>query len=268
LDTGMPKNLADSVGDVGGLRVATVGRPEASINVLAFLGLRACVDTFELRRLAVLADAWDARVTAADTPGFGHGRARLNGRDRRGLRRGDFTTLARRLVHAARQHNPDLPRRTVTVVGYSLGASVAAAAAAVPGLIRVRHLVLVEPVATRPRNPLAMWRAAHRDNTEVPYGQAVPHSEADIAHLSYALTRGRMTRDLLHAHGIQHFPVQFVHGADSSLARPGDVARLAATCRRAGMDVRDVTVTGGHGLWQSLPDVAAIAALTRQRWTY
>lgn len=265
---------------IDGLRVASVGSADARRNVLTFMGLRACIDLFELHRFAVLAREWDARVTVVDTPGFGYGGARLSRRECAGLRRGDFTEVARRMVRTAAQCEPRVNRRPVTVVGYSLGTSIAAAAAADPGLVRVDHMMAVEPVALRVRNPLRLLTMAlvedsyvadyrRRDHGWCPADPAsVPVSRGDLARLGYGLSRGTLTRDLLRAARVQRFALQIVHGRDSVLSAGAETARLANACRRAGLDVYDVAVDGRHAVWQSFPDVVAVARETRKRWTY
>jgi len=262
------------VAQVDDLHVASVGAPDAHLNVLVFMGLRACVDAFELRRLEVLAEEWDARVTVVDTPGYGRGAPRLSRSGRTGLLRGDFTEVARRMVNAAAEFEPALRRLPATIVGYSLGTSIAAAAAADPGLVRVRHMVAVEPVAMRVCNPVRLLSMARSEDAYVAdYRMRNPDSEnchqsdgsaarTDLALLGYALSRGGLTRDLLRSRPVQRFGLQIVHGADSLLSPKSKVAQLVSSCRRAGFDVRDVTVEGRHALWQSYSDVASIARRT------
>jgi hypothetical protein len=151
--------------------------------------------------------------------------------------------------------------------------------------LRVEQMILVEPVAIRPRNVVGLVRSVRAEDGVVDLyldrnsafhdavspavnrGESLPHqSRTDLAHFGYALSRGRMTRDLLRACIIQDFSVQLVHGAESTLSRAADVGRLAAKCRRAGIDVRDVPVAGRHALWHSLPDVEALARFTLNAW--
>lgn len=243
------------------------------------MGLHACIDEFELARFAILADEWDARVTVVDTPGCGHGGATLTRKERAGLRHGDFTEVARRMVSAVSELEPRRRRRPITLLGYSLGTSVAAAAAADPGLMHVQHLVAIEPVALRIRNPLRLMKDARSEDAYVAEYRmrntdsrdkgvpASPASRHDLARLGFALSRGTLARDLLRAGRVQRFGVQIVHGRDSLMSPAADVTRLAVACRRSGMDIRDITVEGRHALWHSLPDVAAIARETRKRWT-
>ncbi|WP_162625288.1 alpha/beta fold hydrolase [Mycolicibacterium llatzerense] len=280
-----PGDEAQGIRSVGGLHVATLGKPEASRQVLLFMGFLACVEPFELQRFAVLAREWDAQVTVVDTPGYGQGGATLAWPERRGLLGGDFTAVARRLVRTAQEVHSRLRHGPVTLVGYSMGASLASAASADPGLVRVADMVLVEPVAIRHWNPIGLIGAVRSEdevlddylvrNAEVP--GAVPPAEhrgepptrrcpVDLGLLGYAISRGGIGRDLLRANAIQSFPVQIGHGVHSRLSRSGDVRRLVATCREAGIVIHDAPVAGRHALWHSLPDVTALARLIRAQW--
>jgi pimeloyl-ACP methyl ester carboxylesterase len=251
------------------------------MKMLLFMGMGACVEPFELQRLTVLAALWRAHVTTVDTPGCGYGNTRLSPRERKALIAGDFTAVAGRMVTAAQTRNP-LLRRPITIVGYSLGASIAAAAASVPGLLRVQQFIAVEPAAMRPRNPVSLLRAAQAEETALDSylkkncgaiapaarrGESIPQSRIDLALLGYALSRGRLARDLRQATNIQSFPVQIVHGTHSRLAPANDVRKVITACRLAGIDARDVPVAGGHAMWHSLPDVAGVANVTRRQWT-
>jgi len=137
---------------------------------------------------------------------------------------------------------------------------------------------LVEPVALRRWRASTLLRSVRSENRVVdeyvdlnhgiPELVAPPHrrsepmppwSRIDAAHLGYAISRGRLARDLLNANQIQNFPVQVVHGIDSALSRPADVRCLVRRCRRAGLDVHDVPVPGRHALWHSLTEVAKLA---------
>ncbi|WP_157561358.1 alpha/beta fold hydrolase [Mycobacterium sp. E802] len=274
----MAKYLTDWT-QIDGLRVASIGSCDTRRNVLVLMGLHACVDAFELARAAIFADAWNARVTVADTPGCGHGGAKLSRRDRVELRHGNFTSVARRMVGAVCDFEPRIRQRPITVLGYSLGTSIAAAAAADPGLLQVQHMVMIEPVATRTRNPLRLMRAVRaedaftsgylmRNVNSCGAGLSdIPASRTDLALLGYALSRGGLGRDLLRADRIQSFTLQIVHGRDSLLCPAADIDRLATVYRRTGIEVRDITVPGRHALWHSWPDVAAIARETRKQWT-
>jgi pimeloyl-ACP methyl ester carboxylesterase len=263
---------------IDGLRTACLGERDSPRQALMFMGIMAWVEPFELQRLALLAQAWNAQVTAVDVPGCGYGGARLTPSQRRELRRGDFAPVARQVVRTAQAHNPRLRRWPVTLVGYSMGASLAAAAAADPGLIRVSNLILVEPVALRRWHVTSLLRSVRSENRVVdeyvdrnhgvPAPVVPPHrrcepmppwSRIDVGHLGYAVSRGQLARELIRANAIQRFPVQVVHGIDSTLSRAADVTSLVRRCRRAGVDVHDVPVAGRHALWHCLTDVAKLA---------
>ncbi|HUO37168.1 MAG TPA: alpha/beta fold hydrolase [Mycobacterium sp.] len=266
-------------------RAAVVGRPDAPRQVLLFMGFLACIEPFELQRFALLADIWDAQVTVVDTPGCGYGPARLSRQERRGLRRGDFTPVARRMVETALDSNARLGSNPVTLVGFSMGASIAAAATTT-GLVTVEHAVLVEPVAIRRWSLVSLLRATRgedrvldeyvvRNTAFADSVDPLPRredpaprtSQTDLAHLGYALSRGRMTADLRCGHRLHSFSVQLVHGARSRLSPVADVSRLATACRDAGIDTTDIPVPGRHALWHSLPDVARLARRTMSHWT-
>lgn len=272
------RSAHDAVTVINGLGTASLGQRDSARQVLIFMGIMAWVEPFELQRLELFARAWNARVTVVDVPGCGYGGARLAPSQRRALRRGEFVSVARQMVLTAQAHNPQLRRGPVTVVGYSLGASLAAAAASDPGLMRVKNLLLVEPVALRRRSVSALLRAVYSENrvvddyvdrNEAIPGHIVPPgrrsdpmprwSRVDVAHLGYALSRGRLRRDLLGAHHIQRTSVQVVHGIDSRLSRPADIRTLIRQCRRDGLEVRDIPVAGRHALWHSLSEVAKLA---------
>lgn len=279
----LPTTVGIETGLVDGLRVVTLSQPSATRQALVFMGIQACLDPFEVQRFAVLAHAWDAAVTVVDTPGYGYGGARLTGAERRGLLRGDFTALARRMVRVAQRHNPRLLTQPVHVTGYSMGASVAAAAAGDAGLLRIDELVLVEPVALRHWHLTSLLRSvrledgtvddylAHNDELagavlpESRRGEEVPHSRRDLALLGFGVSRGRLPRDILQAAAIQRFGVKVVHGTDSRLSRAPDNASLIESCRRAGIDIQDIAVEGHHALWQSLPRVDDLASRIRPR---
>ncbi|SEH53382.1 Pimeloyl-ACP methyl ester carboxylesterase [Mycolicibacterium rutilum] len=274
-----------TVGEVDGLRFATLGRPDAPRKVLMFMGFLACVEAFELQRFTLLSEIWDARVTVVDAPGCGYGSGRLRSSERRALRRGDFTAVADRMVAVALTAKPDLGRGPVTIVGYSMGSSIAAAAAGSQAL-RVDNLTLVEPVAVKRWNLPRLVHATRNEdkvldeyldrNNDIPQvviplqrrDETPPQqSRTDLAHLGFALSRGYLAVDVQRAHRTHRFAMQLVHGARSRLAGCCDVARFAQQCRDDGVATDDIVVHGRHALWHSLPDVAHLARATMSRWT-
>ena len=271
-----------TLGECDGLAVATVGDVAAQRQVLAFMGIDACLEPFELQRFALLARLWDAQLTVVDAPGCGSGRGRLTATERRGLLRGDFTAVVRRMVAVAREHHAALRATPVGLLGYSMGASMAASAAADPGLLDTSAMVLVEPVGIRRWNTVSLLRSLYlegrvidryMDNNDafpdavlpmVRRGDSPAHRNLrDLAELGLAVGRGKLTRDLVRAKVIRDFDIQVVHGRRSKLSPASDVQDFLRRCRRASIAVHDVPVRGHHALWQSLPDVAALAGLTR-----
>jgi pimeloyl-ACP methyl ester carboxylesterase len=185
------------------------------------------------------------------------------------------------MVEVGLRHNPRLLIEPVHVTGYSMGASVAAAAAADTGLLQVGELVLIEPVALRNWRLTSLLRSVRFEDDILDHyladndgvagavppgskrGEHAPHSRLDLALLGFGLSRGALSGDLLRAAAIQTFAVKVVHGIDSRLSRAPDIARLVRNCRRVGVDIQDVTVEGHHALWQSLPRVNQLAIRIR-----
>jgi pimeloyl-ACP methyl ester carboxylesterase len=260
--------------DVDGVRVAMVGEPDAPREVLLFMGMLARIDPVEIRRCALLAEQWDARITVADVPGCGLGASQPTRQDRAALRRGHFGSISRRMVRSAQEVNPRLRRTRTMVVGYSLGASLAAAAAADAGLLNVRLLTLVEPVAVRRWNPLQLLRLVCVEDRASDAAVELRSSgcgnaptRTDLALLGWALSRGRLAADVISASRFQNFSVQLVHGRCSRLCTQRDTERILRILRRNDVDASDLPVAGRHGLWHSMPTVAALAQSAAQQWS-
>jgi hypothetical protein len=168
------------------------------------------------------------------------------------------------------------------LMGYSLGASVSAAALdfiEVDDELPIRAITLIEPVALR-RWPAAklIWATHQEDRRSrtyvnrnatwrgaVPPSAAIPDGPSPQTHLmsmlleGNALRRGDLTRDLFDGLGNGDAAVLVVHGSDSLLSLPLDCDRLVLRLRAEGRSVFDLPVAGGHPLWHSLDDVAALA---------
>lgn len=269
-------------GTFDGLRVITLGARASSRQTLSFMGIRACLTPFEVHRFAVLARVWDSAVTVVDTPGCGYGGATMTTHQRRALLSGDFTPVAQRMIAAAQQHNPRLSDQSVSLTGYSMGASLAAAAAASSKTLQVEHLILIEPVALRRWHLPSLLQSVRledrlidgylADNNEAagsaphPGRQSIDHihnSRLDLALLGFGVSRGRLKQDVLRAAANHKPSVTVVHGLWSRLTRMTDIARLIDTCRQAGLEIDDITVEGHHALWQSLPRVNDLATRTK-----
>lgn len=260
--------------DALGVRVASVGDPDATREVLLFMGMLAQIDAVEMRRCMLLAQHWRARITLADFPGCRSGSSGLSREERMDLRRGDFSSVARRMVRSAMGVNPRLQRTRVTLVGYSLGASLAAAAAADAGLLRVDQLTLVEPVAARRRNPIQLLRAVRAEDraAESNPAQVLPTirnqaARTDLALVGYSLSRGRLVEDVVRASHYQDFSVQLVHGQDSQLCPTSDAQRVLRILRNKGIDAIDLSQPGRHGFWHNPVDVSTMARAAAQQWS-
>jgi pimeloyl-ACP methyl ester carboxylesterase len=260
------------------LRAATIGCPDAALQMLVFMGIRAQLDAFELRRADVLASVWQAQVTVVDIPGNGHGYARLTSAERAHLRTGRFDTVADRMVAAAVEHHPRLKHSPVVALGYSMGASLATAAAARSNTLRINRLVLVEPVANRRWSISELLRSVRAEQAHVeadldrnhngdndavaargPATGVYVRDWPDLCHLGFALTRGSLYADMLRAHRHSNCALALIHGTDSRLARRRDIKRFTHRCRSAGITTDAIEMPGHHSFWHALPDVAVAA---------
>lgn len=257
------------------LPTTTVGRIKTTPNVLAFMGIQACIEPFEMQRFTQLANTWHQPITVCDAPGWGHGGNRLTSMQRRQLRHGTFDAVAQAMVRAARTTRPSLADEPVTLLGYSMGASLAAAAAAAADLA-VDTMILIEPVGLHAWSPLKLLRNVTREDQYTDTylrrnpAEAVqpwdrrgeptpPHSWLDLAHLGWAISRGRLPSDLLRAHArrpLKH--LHLVRADSSSLCTEEGIRRLTQTAAGANIATTVHTIPGHHQVWQSVPDVLAL----------
>lgn len=268
------------------LRVATVGCPDAKLQALVFMGIRAQLDDFELHRAEALASAWQAQVTVVDVPGNGHCYGRLTSAERTQLRIGRFDAVADRMVAAAVAHQPSLTRSPVVALGYSLGASLATAATAQPNMLRISRLILVEPVATRRWRTSELLRSVHAEQPHIETHLRRNHhfrdgdnlsprptplvrdcNWADLGHLGFALSRGGLHADVVRAHRRSDCTLQLIHGTDSRLACRRDIKRFTHYCRQVGIPTDPIEMSGHHAFWHSLSDVTVAARLAAEHWS-
>lgn len=248
------------------------------------MGYGAGLDPFEIQRFGLIAQHLRARLLIPEIPGCSyHARTRLSRAERIGLLRSDFHPAARRMLDAAltvdaeAQH--DLP---YGVLGYSLGASLAAAMADVahdPACgTELSTVILVEPVANRRwsiPDILQSNRAEDRligehlrRNNEVegavePSGLVSGSPKAhlylpDLLLLANALRAGRLFEDLRSA-ARKPYRLVVAHGRGSRMSRCDAARQLVDDCQGIGVAALNVEVDGRHGLWQSLPDVDNLA---------
>ncbi|WP_313535438.1 alpha/beta fold hydrolase [Arsenicicoccus bolidensis] len=266
------------------INAATAGPPDGTTSpqgqALVFMGVQASVEPFEQQRFEALADHTGQQITFVDAPGWGHG-GMLTRMQRADLRHGVFDSVAGPMVSAAIERTPALATGPATVVGYSMGASLAAAAAASSD-IQVDTMILIEPVGIRRWNPLSLLGAVrHEDQFTDTYlarnptgswepwdrrGEAPPpHKWSDLATLGWAISRGRIGDDLERA-ATRGAPrkLHIIRADSSRLCRRQDVERLASRAEGLGIHTTCHTIAGHHPVWQSVPDVIEMAKLLEQ----
>ena len=245
-------------------------------------GIRSWIEPFAMQRFSLIAHRMQARLIVVETPGFGTPGSQLLPPERRALRRGDFGPLADRMFTAALATLGDCgPGEPVSFLGYSMGASIAAAmacAAAVRGRL-VDELVLVEPVALHRWNALKLLSASRSEdrwtgdyltaNDDIPDAVspwehrpgAVPPTERrrDLLTLALALRHGGLYTDLLATPARR---VVVVRGDQSELSSSSNPA--LADLRLRGAPLVEMSVPGRHALWHSLPAVEALAGDLRK----
>lgn len=270
---------------VDGIRVGLLTPEAPKRSCIAVMGFGAWLDPFEYQRFALLAHRLEARITIVETPGLGAYRLRASGGERRALLTGDYAPLARRMLHAGLAVAVPGGAEGVHLLGYSMGASLATDMAAAQLVPRLASLTLVEPVGAQTWNPLVLIRAIRREDRlidtylqetatvrdavapsdRVPGAPGPFRSVLDQILLPQALCWGRLGHQvgLIAQTGAS---LLVIHGTESQLSRPAAVDRLVQRARRGGVTATAVAVAGSHGIWQSLPRVAAIADLLSAKW--
>lgn len=271
-----------------GISVAVIepamGRPRRV--VLALMGFAGWLDPFEVQRFQLLADHLGARVVVPETPGCSRARSRLSGPAAAGLLTGNFGRLADTMLTTARPHLAADPL-PLHVMGYSLGASVAAAIFASGGTAPIRTITLVEPVAICRRSPIRLLRdtqvedaktqtylacndtrpAAVRPSADDPHGPRPAVSCVSMLLEGNALRHPRLQHDL--CDGLRVHPrasVVLAHGVDSHLSPTADCRRLLNALPATSRQVYDLPLPGGHSLWHSLDAVADLASELVDWW--
>lgn len=285
----------DTTGRRGGeIRLGVVdGRPSRGGPTYVIVpGFLAFVEAFEMQRFQLIAAILRARLIVVEPPGAGMADSRLLPDERRALLRGDFTVLARRMLRAASTVlDEGAGAGPVGLMGYSMGASFAAAAAVIADEpefgLAIGTVVLVEPVAVQKWNPIALYAAMRRENLHVqPYldetstvaGTVPPLDRrpdeslrtlrrTDLLLLANALRAARLSGDLTAAaegHGCGPQALVVVRGEGSVLAPEEGVRRLVATAEKHLPTVRFLEVAGPHAFWLSMPRVNAITTVLRR----
>lgn len=255
---------------LGVTEISPVGnRSAAGRTLIATLGAFAVAGD-ELDRYRGIAAARDGRVLLVETPGWHPDHPPLTARARSCLLTGSFSGVAAQQWRSLeRLLDPDEP---VSLVGYSLGSSLAAALAI--GLTgigrRPAHLCLVEPVAVAPVDPITLllrnrWEAVHGESSgsqrrkgwPTPVGRHQP----DMALLVWALTRAGLTRDLP-VLARAEVPIALLRGGSSRLCPASAFADLVAGLAASGAPVRARVHPGhNHSLWQSGVELQGLIGL-------
>ncbi|CAL8974601.1 hypothetical protein TESS_TESS_02806 [Tessaracoccus sp. O5.2] len=133
-----------------GLKWGAVGDDDAERLCVAFMGYGGWLEPFEYGLFTRLARQLAARIVIVETPGLGTAGTRLRPRERGALLVGSFLPVGRRMLRCALAGLEAVgadPRQGIHILGYSMGASVAAAATSVAtNDLTVRTLTLVEPI--------------------------------------------------------------------------------------------------------------------------
>lgn len=269
---------------VDGVRVSTVEAHQPVRTCIAAMGFGAWLEPFEDQRFLLVAQRLRARVVVVETPGLGETPSHATGRERLALLHGDYGPLARRMLRSALAVTGGEDEET-HLLGYSMGASVAAEMAAAGLVAKPASLTLVEPVAAQAWNPVELGRAVLHEGAVVdrylsetagvagacgPFDRAAHESRPsrsllDQALLPMALCWGRLGRSI-DAYARFGGPLFVIRGRDSLLSRGAAVSRLVQRAARQGVDARETIVPGGHGLWQSLPRVERLADTLASEW--
>lgn len=250
--------------------VATVDarRGRRGRTFLAAQGFRSWIEPFEMQRFQLIAAELRARIVVVETPGFGGAGTRLTGRERRALRVGDFRPLGQRMATAGISALDDGPD-ALSFLGYSMGASVAAAmaqAAAAQGCT-VSELVVVDPVILGRTGLRPLIAATLRENRcEASYLATNDRIDGAVVQgrrhrISRPPSRRRIDQFLL---GVALSRSRFADQLPAGSAGPGRLIAVrgdrSALCRAEfDVAVTELTVPGHHAFWHSLPAVADMA---------
>lgn len=239
--------------------------------LLATLGAFAVARDAELDRYVALAERQARTVVIVDTPGWEPERAGLSPATRRDLVAGSCRGAAAQMLRSVRAGVPGIHDAPISLVGYSLGASTAAAIGVL--LTQQRHrpayLTLVEPVAVAVTSPLTLLRRNLWEANHAPVRRSEPSKEwpspfgvhtLDMALLLWSLTRAGLRSDLaiLADAGV---PISLLRGKDSRLCPADGFADVSLTTARS-TRLRARTVQGqSHSLWHDPRVVADLATL-------
>ncbi|MFX4271444.1 hypothetical protein ACQBAR_12630 [Propionibacteriaceae bacterium Y1685] len=242
------------------------------------LGILARLDPFEVQRFRLLADLLQRQIIALETPGWMRPGQRLPASARQALTHGDFTEMAELMVAALDEAVPGLTDQTVSLLGYSLGASTGSAIAATLAArgTTLERITLVEPVATGRQSLVGLGlrntadgvrnRRYLKESKQVEWAarstpvRMVRRGWVDLGLFTWALSRGGIQKSL---NSIDtSVGVKIITGERSRMAGGRATEELVEQLRSTGRSVEwDTIADSHHGLWLSLPRVAEVARL-------
>lgn len=224
-------------------------------------------------RYRLLATALSSRVIALSNLGMGPGAAHLPNGMRRDIEHGDFGSHER--MHIEALHRLSVPLGHVSLMGYSLGASLAARfARELEGYGQVDSFTVGEPVGVVRQHTIPLMRKfAHeimfwaRDRSEMRkihpdwmapptmYGATLRHFTANLRdYMAYprGLATAPLVPDLRFAHDrtmAADIPIRLVNGGGSVISTTSDNERLALQLEETGYRniTHDVYVDEVHG---------------------
>lgn len=261
-----------------GLKWGAVGDDDAERLCVAFMGYGGWLEPFEYGLFTRLAQQLAARIVIVESPGLGAAGTRLSPGERAALLGGSFVPVGRRMLRSAlaglRAVGTD-PDQGIHILGYSMGASVAAAAtSAATNDLTVRTLTLVEPIAIKAWVPWRLLKASSDELRDRDESTRLSHrlagaparwdsepgvlrparSSLDQALLpaalcwptipAYLASIGRTRPDLR---------VLIINGDASRMSPPAAVHRLLRSARTTGINISAGTVRGGHLFWHDVP---------------
>ena len=252
-----------------------VGEPAARRVVVYVPGFNTPLGPWEAAKCRLVAAALEAMVVVTEIPGMSRFGDRIPPAIRADMMRGQVESWAELTASYHRKALALLGRREfeeVILLGYSTGCSLAVAGH--PDLARLgplRRIILIEPVATVPRNLVQLERDnmlevlrqpgsyrtnwthdwvmdARRRQLREPW---VRYGPADLMAIATVLSRPTLPRHLPEDVAVQ---VDLVRGVRSTLSADRPFSELDGSLEQRGVGGMSVRVDGfGHPLWHSFP---------------
>lgn len=261
-----------------GLKWGAVGDGDAERLCVAFMGYGGWLEPFEYGLFTRLAQQLAARIVIVESPGLGAAGTRLSPGERAALLGGSFVPVGRRMLRSAlaglRAVGTD-PDQGIHILGYSMGASVAAAATSVAtNDLTIRTLTLVEPIAIKAWVPWRLLKASsdelrERDeSTRLSHRLAGAQARCDSipgvprparSHLDQALLPAALCWPTIPAYLASigrtrpDLRVLIINGDTSRMSPRASVHRMLRSAEATGMSISARTIRGGHLFWHDVP---------------